>query len=311
MAEQYVYFFGGGNADGHRDMKELLGGKGAGLAEMTNAALPVPPGFTIATTACNLYSERGGSLPREIDTEIENALQRLEKLMGKELGDASDPLLVSVRSGAKFSMPGMMDTILNLGIGDEVADGLARAAGDERFAWDSYRRFVQMFGEVVIGVPGDVFEHALSRRKADRGGQSDTDLSPPETETRLDEDDPLFQALVRHTLERELIRRRELRAHVQLGVRLDADRKTIDAAHQRLRAQYDPATYTRFGADTVRIAERIVALLDDSHAYMSDATPCGAANVPAPLPVAKAPTAATRTRQMLSGALDRLRKLGR
>src|SRR5688572_17865167 len=120
------------------------------------------------------------------------------------------------------------------------------------------------------------------------------------------EDDPLFKALVRHTLERELGRRRELRAHVQLRLRLDAERKTIDAAYQRLRAEYDAATYVRFGTDTVRIAERIVALLDDSHAYMSDATPRVAASVPAPLPVAKAPTTAARTRQILAGALDRL-----
>src|SRR4029450_203074 len=115
---QYVYFFGGGKADGNKDMKDTLGGKGAGLAEMTNAGLPVPPGFTITTAACNLYQERGGSLTPEIEKEIEKNLEKLESLMGKKLGDSADPLLVSVRSGAKFSMPGMMDTILNLGLKD-------------------------------------------------------------------------------------------------------------------------------------------------------------------------------------------------
>ena len=121
---QYVYFFGGGKADGSKDMKDLLGGKGAGLAEMTNAGLPVPPGFTLSTAACNLFVERGGTLPAEIDAEIAAALVRLEALMGKTLGAAEDPLLVSVRSGAKFSMPGMMDTILNLGLNDRSVEGL-------------------------------------------------------------------------------------------------------------------------------------------------------------------------------------------
>ena len=162
---QYVYFFGGGKADGNRDMKETLGGKGAGLAEMTNALLPVPPGFTVSTAACNLFVERGGTLPTEIDAEIEKNLQRLESLMGKKLGEARDPLLVSVRSGAKFSMPGMMDTILNLGLNDQSVQGLAAKTGNGRFARDSYRRFIQMYGNVVLGIDKDRFEHELGAVK--------------------------------------------------------------------------------------------------------------------------------------------------
>src|SRR6185503_17028546 len=127
---KYVYFFGGGKADGNKDMKDTLGGKGSGLAEMTNAGLPVPPGFTISTAACNLFVERNGSLPGEIDAEGDAALERLESLMGKKLGAAEDPLLVSVRSGAKFSMPGMMDTILNLGLNDRSVAGLKAKTGN-------------------------------------------------------------------------------------------------------------------------------------------------------------------------------------
>ncbi|HET7745728.1 MAG TPA: pyruvate, phosphate dikinase [Vicinamibacteria bacterium] len=173
---QYVYFFGGGKADGHRDMKDTLGGKGAGLAEMTNAGLPVPPGFTISTAACNLFTERGGSLTPEIEKEILSALERLEKLMGKGLGDAADPLLVSVRSGAKFSMPGMMDTILNLGLNDRSVEGLAARTGNGRFAKDSYRRFIQMYGNVVLGIDKDRFEHELAAVKKTVRAKADVDL---------------------------------------------------------------------------------------------------------------------------------------
>ncbi len=176
MAQQYVFFFGGGKADGNKDMKDVLGGKGAGLAEMTNAGLPVPPGFTIATTACNLFQERKGSLTPEIDAEIEKALERLEGLMGKTLGDATDPLLVSVRSGAKFSMPGMMDTILNLGLNDRSVDGLKAKTGNGRFAKDSYRRFIQMYGNVVLGIDKDAFEHELQAVKAKAKVKADVDL---------------------------------------------------------------------------------------------------------------------------------------
>ena len=180
---KYVYFFGGGKADGHKDMKDTLGGKGAGLAEMTNAGLPVPPGFTTSTQACNLYTERKGSLPEEIEREFEEGLSKLEALMGKKLGDANDPLLVSVRSGAKFSMPGMMDTILNLGMNDQSVEGLKHKTANGRFAKDSYRRFIQMFGNVVLEIDKDKFEHELSAVKAKKKVKADIDLD----EAALDE----------------------------------------------------------------------------------------------------------------------------
>jgi pyruvate,orthophosphate dikinase len=192
VAQPYVYFFGGGKADGHRDMKDTLGGKGAGLAEMTNAGLPVPPGFTISTAACNLYAEKG-SLPPAIDAEIETALARLEKLMGKSLGDPSDPLLVSVRSGAKFSMPGMMDTILNLGLNDRSVDGLAGKTRNPRFAWDSYRRFIQMYGNVVLGIDKDAFEHELSAVKKKAKASADVDLGEKDLREVVDR----YKAVVR------------------------------------------------------------------------------------------------------------------
>ena len=173
---QHVYFFGGGKAEGHKDMKDLLGGKGAGLAEMTNAGLPVPPGFTISTRACILFQERGGSVTPAIDAEIERNLERLEGLMGKTLGDARDPLLVSVRSGAKFSMPGMMDTILNLGLNDQSVQGLKAKTANGRFAKDSYRRFIQMYGNVVLGIDKDRFEHDLHAVKKQRKVTADVDL---------------------------------------------------------------------------------------------------------------------------------------
>src|SRR5213082_4135326 len=154
-ATKYVYFFGGSKADGNGKMKDELGGKGAGLAEMTNAGLPVPPGFTIQTEACREYM-RLGHVSEEVDRQMEQALRQLEELQGQKLGKGDNPLLVSVRSGAKFSMPGMMDTILNLGLNDKVVEGLARLSGDERFAYDAYRRFIQMFGKTAkdIGKPG-------------------------------------------------------------------------------------------------------------------------------------------------------------
>src|SRR5262249_4295046 len=139
---KHVYFFGGGKADGNRTMKDLLGGKGSGLAEMTNAGLPVPPGFTISTGVCTIYYREHGRIPAAIEHEIEENLKRLEKPAGFRLGATDKPLLVSVRSGAKFSMPGMMDTILNLGLNDESVEALASQTGNERFAYDSYRRFI-------------------------------------------------------------------------------------------------------------------------------------------------------------------------
>jgi pyruvate,orthophosphate dikinase len=193
---QYVFFFGGGKADGNKDMKDLLGGKGAGLAEMTNAGLPVPPGFTVSTAACNVFVERGGSLPPEIDAEIGKALARLEALMGKTLGASEDPLLVSVRSGAKFSMPGMMDTILNLGLNDRSVEGLKAKTRNGRFAKDSYRRFIQMYGNVVLGIDKDGFEHELQAVKRKDGAASDVEL----VESSLDAVIARFKAVVvRHT----------------------------------------------------------------------------------------------------------------
>src|SRR5438034_5147235 len=164
-----VYFFGSGKADGSREMKDLLGGKGAGLAEMTNAGLPVPPGFTISTEVCNIYYREKARIPTNIDREIDDNLARLEKAAGAKLGSTDNPLLVSVRSGAKFSMPGMMDTILNLGLNDEAVEGLKRRTANGRFAFASYRRFIQMFGNVVLEIPKDAFEHELDAVKKARG----------------------------------------------------------------------------------------------------------------------------------------------
>ncbi len=161
-AKKFVYFFGNGKADGRGDMKDLLGGKGAGLAEMTNAGIPVPPGFTITTEVCSIYYTSGKKLPADVVKEIDANLAKLESSIGKKLGDVANPLLVSVRSGAKFSMPGMMDTVLNLGLNDSTINGLIAKSGNERFAWDAYRRFIQMFGNVVMGIEKDEFEHIYS-----------------------------------------------------------------------------------------------------------------------------------------------------
>ena len=176
-AKKFVYFFGAGKADGNRTMKDTLGGKGAGLAEMTNAGLPVPAGFTISTDSCNLYYEQGNKLPANIEAEIVTNLRKLEKAAGAVLGSSKNPLLVSVRSGAKFSMPGMMDTILNLGLNDEAVEGLKARTSNGRFAFDSYRRFMQMFGSVVLEIPKSVFEHEFEAIKTATGATLDTDLN--------------------------------------------------------------------------------------------------------------------------------------
>ncbi|GAA0357286.1 pyruvate, phosphate dikinase [Streptomyces blastmyceticus] len=169
--QKFVYDF----TEGNKDLKDLLGGKGANLAEMTNLGLPVPPGFTITTEACKVYLASGHE-PAALRDEVSAHLEALEAGMGKKLGQADDPLLVSVRSGAKFSMPGMMDTVLNIGLSDASVTGLAAQAGDERFAWDSYRRLIQMFGKTVLGVDGELFEEALDEAKRAKGVTTDIDL---------------------------------------------------------------------------------------------------------------------------------------
>ncbi|MGE5715715.1 MAG: pyruvate, phosphate dikinase [Acidobacteriota bacterium] len=175
-ARKWVYLFADGKAEGNAKMRALLGGKGAGLAEMTNAGLPVPPGFTITTAACNAYFEGGRKLPPGLWNQVERGLATVERITQKRLGDPKDPLLVSVRSGAAMSMPGMMDTVLNLGLNDESRQGLATLTKNERFAWDAYRRFISMFGRIVLDVPAEKFDAALEKRKVARGAKSDTEL---------------------------------------------------------------------------------------------------------------------------------------
>ena len=173
---KYVHFFGGGAAEGDRTMRDLLGGKGANLAEMTNAGLPVPPGFTVSTAACAVYYQQRRRVPAAIDAEMDRHLAQLEKLTGAKLGSPNQPLLVSVRSGSKFSMPGMMDTILNLGLNDRAVEGLKARTSNGRFAFDSYRRFIQMFGNVVLEIPKEAFEEEFDGVKAHRGAALDTEL---------------------------------------------------------------------------------------------------------------------------------------
>ena len=174
---KWVYSFGGGEAEGRAEMRDLLGGKGANLAEMAALGLPVPPGFTVTTEACTHYFTHDKTYPKELAAQVEAALARVEQQVGARFGDAENPLLVSVRSGARASMPGMMDTVLNLGLNDETVEGLARHSGDSRFAYDSYRRFIQMFGDVVLGVDHHHFEEILELHKDDAGVDLDTELS--------------------------------------------------------------------------------------------------------------------------------------
>src|SRR5512142_1130169 len=174
--------FGAGKAEGSKEMKDLLGGKGAGLAEMSNIGIPVPPGFTITTSVCTEFYKGGKRLPKDVLPGAAAALRRVEKLTGKKFGAAKNPLLVSVRSGARVSMPGMMDTVLNLGLNDRTVEGLAARSGNPRFAWDSYRRFVAMFGDVVLGMKPerkedrDPFEVILEAKKHARGVRYDSEL---------------------------------------------------------------------------------------------------------------------------------------
>src|SRR5205823_3843653 len=180
---KYVYFFGGGKADGKADMKNLLGGKGANLAEMTNIGLPVPAGFTITTEVCNYYDAHNKSYPPELKEQVAEALKKTEEAMGAKFGDAKNPLLVSCRSGARVSMPGMMDTVLNIGLNEATLKGLIDKTGNERFAWDSYRRFVQMYGDVVLGLKpqskteSDPFEQIMEELKHAKKVKLDTELT--------------------------------------------------------------------------------------------------------------------------------------
>ncbi len=201
--KKYVYFFGGGKAEGNASMRDLLGGKGAGLAEMTNLGIPVPPGFTITTEVCRLYYERGGQYPEGLKEQVEEALKRVERIVGKGFGDRHNPLLVSVRSGAKVSMPGMMDTVLNLGLNDETVKGLAERSKNERFAYDSYRRFVQMYGDVVLGLKPeredeeDPFEALIEAKKRQKGVKLDTELTAEDLKELVVE----FKGLIKKRLD--------------------------------------------------------------------------------------------------------------
>lgn len=176
-AKKYVYFFGNGRAEGRGDMKDLLGGKGAGLAEMTNLGIPVPAGFTITTEACNEYFKNNKKYPPGMWEQVLENMKKVERAMGKRFGDPESPLLVSVRSGAKFSMPGMMDTVLNLGLNEETLKGLIKKTNNERFAYDAYRRFITMFGSIVMGIDRQKFESALEEIKKEKGVELDTDLT--------------------------------------------------------------------------------------------------------------------------------------
>ena len=199
MAPKYVYFFGGGSADGNAEMKALLGGKGANLAEMANLGLPVPPGFTISTEICSYYYKHNGEYPPELKGQVEEALHKLEELMGRRFGDPENPLLVSVRSGAASSMPGMMDTVLNLGLNDSTVEGIVRQTEDERFAYDCYRRFVNMYGDVVLGLKPeskdehDPFDVILEEMRKKRGVEFDNQLSAGDLKELVER----YKALIR------------------------------------------------------------------------------------------------------------------
>ncbi|HYE48170.1 MAG TPA: pyruvate, phosphate dikinase [Azospirillaceae bacterium] len=195
---KWVYSFGEGKAEGRADMKNLLGGKGANLAEMSNLGLPVPPGFTISTDVCTYYYANGRSYPADLRTQVGDALASVERIIGAKFGDPADPLLVSVRSGARASMPGMMDTVLNLGLNDVTVQGLATRSGDARFAYDSYRRFIQMYGNVVLGVDHHHFEDILENHKRDRNLDYDTDLAAADWQTIIEG----YKAAVEHELGR-------------------------------------------------------------------------------------------------------------
>jgi pyruvate, orthophosphate dikinase len=232
----YVYDF----ADGNKDMADLLGGKGANLAEMTNLGLPVPPGFTITTEACRAYLATGRE-PDGLAEQIDAHLAALEEARGKRLGDAADPLLVSVRSGARFSMPGMMETVLNVGLNDESVAGLAaQAGGDERFAWDSYRRLIQMFGKTVCEVPGEEFEHALDEAKHARGTENDLDLDAADLRALVDRYKTIFAKHTGHEFPQDA------REQMDLAIRAvfeswNADRAVLYRRQERIAADLGTA----------------------------------------------------------------------
>jgi pyruvate,orthophosphate dikinase len=199
MAAKYVYFFGDGKAEGKGEMKNLLGGKGANLAEMTAIGLPVPPGFTITTEVCTEFYKNNRQYPAELTGQVAENLARVEKLMGKKFGDPKNPLLVSVRSGARASMPGMMDTVLNLGLNDQTVQGVIASSGDPRFAYDAYRRFIQMYSDVVMGMEKDELEHLLEHMKEIRGVKNDTELSADDLKELV----VLFKNKVKESLGKE------------------------------------------------------------------------------------------------------------
>src|SRR4030042_6979564 len=209
-AKKYVYFFGSGKADGKADMKNLLGGKGANLAEMTNLKIPVPPGFTITTEVCTLYYKNNRKYPKELKGQVETALARVEKIIGKKFGDPNNPLLVSVRSGARSSMPGMMETVLNWGLTTKTIPGLIQRTHNERFVYDAYRRLMMMYSDVVmekaagkepaegVGIRHKL-EHVMERLKQEKGYKNDTDMTVDDLKVLCDE----FKIIIKNTLKKE------------------------------------------------------------------------------------------------------------
>jgi pyruvate,orthophosphate dikinase len=240
--------------EGNRDLRDLLGGKGANLAEMTNLGLPVPPGFIITTDACRYYLE-SGSMPDGLASEVSEHLSALEAQMGRKLGDHADPLLVSVRSGAKFSMPGMMETVLNIGLSDESVHGLAKQAGNDRFAWDSYRRLIQMFGKTVLDIEGEAFEHAIDAAKAAKGTKNDLDLDAADLQALVE----TFKGIVREHTGRDFPQ--EPREQMDLAVEAvfnswNADRAILYRRQERIPADLGTAVnivtmvFGNLGADS-------------------------------------------------------------
>jgi pyruvate,orthophosphate dikinase len=194
--EKYIYSFQNGKAEGNGSMKELLGGKGAGLAEMTKIGVPVPPGFTIVTRICNYYYKHNKKLPTDFQKQFEQAISKLEKASGKKFGDNKNPLLVSVRSGSKFSMPGMMDTILNLGLNDITVEALSSKSNNPRFAYDSYRRFIMMFSDVVLGIDKSEFEEFLHKLKETKKIKYDYEVSYIDLKDLIDKYKKLVKAKI-------------------------------------------------------------------------------------------------------------------